>query len=69
MYQNINKRLTKKEYDDIISNFIALKHKKVSNNIKKQTKTDGKQILKSKEVQNRMEINGVKYNSGIKNYL
>ena len=42
----------------MINNAIISKYKKVSNNIKKQINIDGKQILKNREVLNRLEING-----------
>ena len=42
----------------MINNVINSKYNKASNNIKKQINTDGKQILKNKEVLNRLEING-----------
>ena len=42
----------------MIHNAITLKYKKASNNIKKkQINIDGKQILKNREVLNRLEIN------------
>ena len=42
----------------MINNAITLKYKKASNNIKKQINIDGKQILKNREVLDRLEING-----------
>ena len=51
-------RLIKAEYDHMINNAITLKYKEASNNIKKQINIDGKQILKNREVLNRLEING-----------
>ena len=44
----------------MINNAITSKYKKASNNIKNQINIDGKQIVKSKEVLNRLEINGEK---------
>ena len=44
----------------MINNAITSKYKKASNNIKNQINIDGKQIVKSKEVLNRLEINGDK---------
>ena len=41
----------------MIKSVITLKYKKASNNIKKQINVDGKQILKNREVLNRLEIN------------
>ena len=41
----------------MINNAITSKYKKVNNNIKNQVNIDGKQIVKSKEVLNRLEIN------------
>ena len=52
------KCLTKVEYDHMINNAITSKCNKVSNNIKKQINIDGKQILKNREVLNRLEKNG-----------
>ena len=51
-------RLTKAEYSRMINDAITSKYKKASNNIKKQINIDGKQILKNKEVLNRLKING-----------
>ena len=42
----------------MINNSITSKYKKASNNIKKKMNIDGKQILKNREVLNRLEING-----------
>ena len=42
----------------MINNATTLKYKKTSNNIKKSINIDGKQILKNREVLNRLEING-----------
>ena len=42
----------------MIKNAITSKYKKASNNIKKQINIYGKQILKNKEVLNRLQING-----------
>ena len=42
----------------MINNAITSKYKKASHNIKKHINIDGKQILKNKEVLNRLEING-----------
>ena len=42
----------------MIHNVITSRHKKASNNIKKQINIDGKQILKIKEVLNRLEKYG-----------
>ena len=42
----------------MINNAITLKYKKASNNTKKQINIDGKQILRNREVLNRLEING-----------
>ena len=44
----------------MINNAITSKYKKASSNIKNQINIDGKQIVKSKEVLNRLEINGEK---------
>ena len=44
----------------MINNAITSKYKKASNNIKKSITIDGKQILKNREVLNRLEINGKK---------
>ena len=41
----------------MINNAITSKYKKASKNIKKQINIDGKQILKNREVLNRLEIN------------
>ena len=51
-------RLTKVEYDPMINKAITSNNKKDSCNIKKQINMDGKRILKSKEVLNRLKING-----------
>ena len=51
-------RLTKAEYNRMINDAITSKYKKASNNIKKQINIDGKQILKNKQVLNRLKING-----------
>ena len=51
-------QLLKAEYNHMINNAITLKYKNASNNIKKQINLDRKQILKSKEVLNRLEVNG-----------
>ena len=51
-------RLTKVEYDPMINKAITSNNKKDSYNIKKQINMDGKRILKSKEVLNRLKING-----------
>ena len=58
-------RLTKAEYNRMINDAITSKYKKASNNIKKQINIDGKQILKNKEVLNRLKINGenISFNS------
>ena len=50
-------QLTKAEYDHMINNATSSKYKKASNNIRKQINIDGKQILKNREVLNRLEIN------------
>ena len=42
----------------MINNGTTSKNKKTSNNLKKQISIDGKQIFKSKEVLNRLVING-----------
>ena len=42
----------------MINNAITSKYKKASNNIKKQINIDGKQILRNREVLNRLETNG-----------
>ena len=42
----------------MINNSITSKYKKASNNIKKKMNIDGKQILKNRQVLNRLEING-----------
>lgn len=42
----------------MINNGTTSKNKKTSNNLKKQISIDGKQIFKSKEVINRLVING-----------
>ena len=42
----------------MINNAITSKYKKASKNIKKQINIDGKQILKNREVLDRLEING-----------
>ena len=42
----------------MIKNETTSKYKKTSNNFRKQTSIDGKQIFKSKEVINRLVING-----------
>ena len=49
----------------MINDAITSKYKKASNNIKKQINIDGKQILKNKEVLNRLKINGenISFNS------
>ena len=45
------------EYNHMINKAITSKYKKAIDNIEKKIDIDGKRILKSKEVQNRLEIN------------
>ena len=45
------------EYNHTINKAITSKYKKAIDNIEKKIDIDGKRILKSKEVQNRLEIN------------
>ena len=42
----------------MIKNTTTSKYKKTSNNIKKLINIDGKKILRNREVQNQLEING-----------
>ena len=51
-------QLTKAEHDRMINNAITSKYKKASNNIKKKINIDGNQILKNREVLNRLKMNG-----------
>ena len=51
-------RLSKEEHDQLLTNAVTSTYKKASNSIKKKINFAGKQILKSNEILNRVEING-----------
>jgi len=50
-------KLTKSEYDKILTNSITSTYKKTEGNIKKVINTQGKEILQNLDIMNRMEIN------------
>ena len=51
-------RLSKEEYDELLTNAVTSNYKKTSNSIKKKINMASKQILKNNEILNCIEING-----------
>ena len=51
-------RLSKEEHDQLLTSAVTSTYKKVNNSINKKINMAGKQILKSNEILNRVEING-----------